>query len=91
MGCGGQSWMDGIWMQKYEDEKSLFHSKLSMLKIVSSAYTLKSQMRETGDEEVIIRGSDRGWQASSCSADSRMCLTGKNENVLNVEKWVLSI
>ena len=47
-------------MQKYEDEKSPFHSKLSMLKIVSSAYTLKSQMRETGDEEVIIRGSDRG-------------------------------
>ena len=44
-----------------------------------------------GDEEVIIRGSDGGWQATSCSADSRMCLTGKNENVLNVEKWVLSI
>ena len=34
-------------MEKYEKyEKSFFHSQLSVLKIVSSAYTLKSQMRE---------------------------------------------
>ena len=34
-------------MEKYEKyEKSFFHSKLSMLKIVSSAYTLEAQMRE---------------------------------------------
>ena len=34
-------------MEKYEKyEKNYFHSQLSVLKIVSSAYTLKSQMRE---------------------------------------------